>query len=180
MNIIHLDTIDSTNNYAKANIDELADRTIISARTQTKGRGQFEKKWVDLGRENIYMTIVLKPSEDFLQKYVNLTKYLADCLCELLKEIGLAPSIKLPNDVLINGKKVAGILAETITKGQKSKGIILGIGINLNASIDSLSKIDLPATALNIETGSEINKKEFMQKLLDKFFDGYDNWLQIT
>lgn len=177
MDIIYLDTVDSTNNYAKAHLVDLIDQTVIVAKNQTNGRGQFERKWVDLGSENIYMTIVLKPSEEFLQHYVNLTKYLADCLCELIQEIGVNPRIKLPNDVLINGKKVAGILAETITQGNKSKGIALGIGINLNASVENLSKIDLPATALNIELGKDINKHEFLHALLGKFFAGYDVWL---
>lgn len=226
MNIIQFKKLESTNTYAKLNIDNLADRTIISADIQTNGHGQFKRKWVDLGAENIYMTFVLKPSRvilnlfqdltngrycptvvglanptynqnnldpeknstkcinEYLKIYLYLTQYLAVCLCKQIEEMSPHPnprpsrgegvSIKLPNDVLINGKKVAGILAETVTRGNKSKGIVLGIGVNLNTSIENLSKIDSPATSLNLELGKKVNKQEFMQQLIERFFAGYD------
>jgi len=177
MNIIHFETIDSTNTYAKINMETLADRTVISASMQTQGRGRFTRTWVNLGVENIYMTIVLKPSEEFSEVYSNLTQYLSVMLCRKLEEFNLKPKIKWPNDVLLNDKKVAGILAETVFKGGKLKGIALGIGINLNAPQELLSQIDRPATAVNIELGTDIDKQEFMDKLLEKFFNGYDDFL---
>lgn len=176
MNIIYFDKIDSTNTYAKLNIDDLEDMSVISADFQSAGRGRFTRSWVDLGSENIYMTIVLKP-EGLLPVHSNITQYLSVCLCKVLEEHGLKPQIKWPNDVLINGKKVCGILAESIIKGGKLKGIVLGIGVNLNASVENLDKIDRPATSVNLELGKNINKKEFMQNLLEKFFANYDEFL---
>ncbi|MDD3436509.1 MAG: biotin--[acetyl-CoA-carboxylase] ligase [Candidatus Gastranaerophilales bacterium] len=177
MNIIKFKKLNSTNKYAKENLEKLADRTIISAEIQTNGYGRFERPWIDLGGENIYMTFVLKPSKKFSQEHICLTILLADCLCEKLEEMGLKPEIKPPNDVLINGKKISGILAESITKGEKLKGIVLGIGINLNASPDNFDKIDKPVTSLNIELGKKINKEKFMQELIEIFFDDYNFWL---
>lgn len=178
MNIINFDTLDSTNTYAKKNIDNLADKTIISTNIQTNGYGRFERSWVDLGTENIYMTFVLKPSEQLSQTHANLTQYLSVCLCKQLEELNLEPKIKWPNDVLLNGKKVCGILAETVIKGGKLKGIVLGIGVNLNASPNLLDEIDRPATSVNLELGQSIKKQEFMENLINRFFENYEEFLE--
>ncbi len=161
MNIISFEKLDSTNKYAKDNFDNLDDKTIIIADCQTNGYGQFQRAWVDAGGENIYVTFVLKP-KTLQQEHVDLTNYLAEVLCNQFTELGLTPMIKPPNDVLINGKKVCGILAESITKGDKLKGIALGVGINLNSQIENLQKIDQPATSVSLELGREINKRNLL------------------
>lgn len=178
MNIIFFEELDSTNNYAKSNIDSLADKTVISTDVQTKGRGRFTRSWVDLGSDNIFITFVLKPSLNLLPVYSNLTQYLSVVLCHQLEESGLSPQIKWPNDVLLNKKKVCGILAESVFKQGKLKGLALGIGVNLNAEQENLNNIDIPATAVNIELGNPVSKKEFMQKLIENFFEGYENFLE--
>lgn len=177
MNIIFFETLDSTNTHVKQNIDELADKTVICAKRQSAGRGRFTRSWIDVGEENIYMTIVLKPSDTISNVYSNLTQYLSLCLCKQLEGMGLSPNIKWPNDVLINSKKVCGILAETVIKEGKLKGIALGIGINLNTSEEILKTIDIPATSVNLELGRSIDRYEFMKVLLKRFFDGYDKFL---
>lgn len=178
MKMIFFETIDSTNTYAKSNIDDLEDKSVIYTNFQTRGKGRFDRTWINLGSENIYMTIILKPSKKFEQNYSNLTQYLSLCLCRLLEEFNIYPKIKWPNDVLVNGKKISGILAEAVFKGQKLKGIVLGIGVNLNANSKEVSNIDRPATSLNLELGKNIDKPEFMKKLLEKFFEGYDEFLE--
>jgi len=176
--MLQFDKLDSTNTYAKQNIDMLEDKTIVSTNVQTSGYGRFTRSWVDLGTENIYMTFVLKPSDSLSEKHANLTQYLSVTLCKQLETLGLCPQIKWPNDVLLKGKKVCGILAETVVKGGKLKGIALGIGVNLNASAQSLDEIDRPATSVNLEIGHDINKQEFMQKLVEGFFVNYDEFLE--
>lgn len=173
MNIISFEKLDSTNKYAKENFDNLEDKTVIIADYQTNGYGQFQRLWIDAGGENIYMTFVLKP-QTLLQEHVDLTNYLAKVVCNQFEQMGLLPVIKPPNDVLINGKKVCGILAESITKGDKLKGIALGVGINLNSHIKNLQKIDQPATSVSLELGHEINKQEFIDKLIEHFFVEYE------
>lgn len=178
MNIITFNSIKSTNTFAKENIDDLTDKTVICANSQTEGRGRLDRCWVDLGEENIYMTIVLKPSDEFKEVYSNLTQYMSVVLCKELEYLGLLPQIKWPNDVLLNQKKVAGILCETTMQGSKFKGLALGIGINLNAETENLLKIDCPATSVSNELGEKINKKEFIEKLLLSFFNDYDDFLK--
>ena len=151
MDYIALEEIDSTNNYAKVNIDNFADRTIIHAKRQTSGRGRLTRSWVDLGEGNLFMSIVLKPSDTFNEIYPNITQYLSVALCKVLESYGLTPQIKWPNDVLINGKKIAGILSESVMQGGKFKGLVVGIGVNLNAKQAVVDLVpDKLVTALNL------------------------------
>lgn len=179
MNTIYLEEVDSTNLYAKSNLENLADKSIIHAKRQTAGRGRLQRSWLDLGGENLFLSLVLKPSDSFEEKYSNLTQYLSVVLCEVLEEYGLKPQIKWPNDVLINGKKIAGILSETVMQGNKFKGLVLGIGVNLNSSIEKLAMIkDKDAASLNIEIGRTIDKSVFMEKLVTVFFANYEKFLE--
>lgn len=178
MNIINFKELNSTNSYSKQNIEALLDKTVIATDVQTSGYGRFERSWVDLGTENIYMSFILKPSEQLSNVHANLTQYLSVCLCKQLEGFGLEPQIKWPNDVLLSGKKVCGILAETVIRGHKLKGIVLGIGVNLNTSLDSLNEIDRPATSVNLEIGKTIDKQKFMKDLIESFFTNYDEFLE--
>lgn len=178
MKIIELEEIDSTNNYAKMNITAFEDRTVIHSIRQTSGRGRLNRSWIDLGGRNLFMSIVLKPSNTFNEIYPNITQYLSVSLCKVLETYGLQPQIKWPNDVLINGKKIAGILSETVMEGSNLEGIVLGIGINLNSNEAALSSIpDKIATSLNLETGKDIDLNVFLNELLTEFFAHYDEFL---
>ncbi len=178
MELITLKEVDSTNNYAKKNLEIFSDRTVVRALRQTSGKGRLNRSWVDLGEGNLFFSIVLKPSDKFCDIYANLTQYMSVVLCKLLEEYGLAPQIKWPNDVLIDGKKIAGILSETVMQGANFKGLILGAGINLNAEIKDVKAIpDKVVTALNLELSRKIDADEFLNKLLDKFFSNYDEFL---
>ena len=179
MNIIGLEEIDSTNSYAKINIETLADKTVIHAQRQTLGRGRLNRKWVDLGEGNLFMSIVLKPSDRFNELYSNITQYLSVALCNVLESYGLQPQIKWPNDVLINGKKIAGILSETVMQGTNFKGLVLGIGVNLNAEQADVENIpDRVVTSLNLELSHNINLDDFRNTLLEEFFKNYDNFIE--
>lgn len=179
MNIIYLDKVNSTNLYAKENIEKLSDKSVISADIQTNGRGRFNRNWVDMGEGNLFMSIVLKPSSVFSPVYANLTQYLSVILCRIFEEYGLEPEIKWPNDVLIDGKKISGILCETVIQNGSLNGLILGVGVNLNADKDKLSLVsDKPVTALNLELFREYEDKHlFTEKLLNEFFKHYDSFL---
>ena len=178
MQILTLKEVDSTNFYAKNNLEALSDKTIIQALRQTFGHGRFSRKWIDLGGENLYLSFVLKPSTDFLESYSNLTQYLSVVLCEVLENYGLIPSIKWPNDVLINDKKIAGILSETVMQGTELKGLILGIGVNLNVDKKDIKKVtDKVITALNLEINEKVDLQNFTKDLVAKFFEKYDEFL---
>lgn len=177
--VIQLEEVDSTNSYGKKHIDEFEDKIAIITKKQTSGRGRLNRSWVDLGEENLFLSIILKPSETFNEIYPNLTQYLSVTLCKVIESYGIQTQIKWPNDVLIDGKKIAGILSETVMQGQKLKGIVLGVGVNLNSNQEKIDAIpNKIATSLNIETQKAIDLKEFLNKLLTEFFEHYDEFLQ--
>ena len=168
MEFINLEKVDSTNLYAKKHIETLDDRTVILTKEQTAGRGRLNRSWIDLGKNNVFMSIVLKPSETYQEVYSNITQYLSVVLCHALEDYGLKPQIKWPNDVLVNGKKIAGILSESVIQGTNFKGLVLGVGINLNATDEGVKSI----------TDKEVVYKDFLNILLDEFFKNYDKFLK--
>ena len=179
MKTIRLEEINSTNDYAKKNMSQLEHMTAVYAERQTSGRGRLERKWMDTGEDNLFLTIVLKPkTEKEISNFPNLTQYLSVILSMLLEEeYNLNPQIKWPNDVLINGKKVAGILAEGTTHGGKFMGLALGVGVNLNTTSEKLAQIDKPATSVFNELGACIDREIFLKKLLEKFCLSYNKYI---
>ncbi len=170
----------STNDFALEHMVEFSDRTVIYAKRQTKGHGRFERKWISSNTDNLYTSIILKPRLKLDENCIlaNLTQYLCVILAETFEKYGVKASIKWPNDILVNNKIISGILAQTSVKNGELQGIVLGVGINLNMTKEELENIDQPATSLNIETGNDIDKKDFSKKLFDTFFKEYDEFLQ--
>jgi BirA family biotin operon repressor/biotin-[acetyl-CoA-carboxylase] ligase len=78
--------------------------------------------------------------------------------------------MKWPNDVMVDGKKIAGILSEAITQGLQVKGVVLGFGINLAMSQEILDRIDQPATSLNLLIDRLVDRDEFLEKVVAQFF----------
>ena len=173
MKIIRFESIDSTNTYALKNCDDLEHKTIIVADRQTMGRGRFNRKWISDVEGNIYMSIVLKPKiysslNEFLQNItIRMAEIVVEVLDQYLVEKNIKSSIKYPNDVLVNGEKIAGILAEAKTFKNKLKVCVIGVGINLNQQKDLLRELDQPATSLNLVLDRPIDTQEFFFKLVD-------------
>ena len=178
MNLVFLEEVESTNKYAKEHIYELNDKAVIYTDNQTAGRGRLNRVWNYMGKDNIYASIILKPSDTMKEIYSNLTQYLCVILAEVFEEYGVVPQIKWPNDIKINLKKISGILAEGVIENGKLKGLVLGFGINLNTKREILDKINQPATSLNIETGMVIDKQNFLKKVLEKFCLRYDKFIE--
>lgn len=174
----NFEELESTNDFAMQNIDNIEDRTVIVADRQTNGHGRFNRKWVSENSENLYATIVLKPNKSIaeLSYLSNLTQYMSVVLCEVLESYGVNPQVKWPNDVLVNGKKISGLLASSAVSGDTLKGFVLGLGVNLNLTREDVELIDQPATSLNLETGKRIDKKDFSRQLFSKFFDSLETF----
>lgn len=172
MNLLKFDLIDSTNTYGVKNFDDLEDKTIITANAQTSGKGRFDRVWVSENCGNIYLSFILKPqNKDHLS---NLTQFLSTAAAKVIETYGITPEIKWPNDVLINGKKICGVLCEGVLEKNKFKGVVLGIGINLNNDKETLKNIEKPVTSLNLETKKHINKEDFLNSLINEFFKNYE------
>ncbi len=179
MNVIRLEEVDSTNNYAKSHIADLEDRSVVHAIRQTNGRGRFDRTWVDLGPNNLFFTIILKPCSEFSSVCPNITQYACIILCRIFENYGINPKIKWPNDVMIEGKrKISGILSESVIKNGQLEGLVVGIGVNLNSSQNDVDNIpDRVATSLNLEIGNPVNMDAFLNEFLKEFFAHYDKFL---
>ena len=169
--------LNSTSVYAHEHLEELSDFDVISCDLQTQGHGQFERAWYSNSENggNIYISIILKP--DDLTHLNELTRYVALIGAQTLEEYGIVPTFKYPNDILINGKKIAGFLAESEFMGNNFKGVIVGCGINLNLNEEDIKNINIPATSVYLETGKNVDKKEFLNKFLENFKNGYGEFL---
>lgn len=180
MKYLYLKRVDSTNKWAKSHISELEDKTLVYTYDQTEGRGRLDRKWTNVGNDNIYASIVLKPEGKLKEVYSNLTQYLCLVIAQVMEEYGTNPKIKWPNDIQINSKKISGILAEGagVNTDGKIEGLVLGFGINLNSSKEILETINQPATSLNIEIGSKVDKEEFLKKVFDRFCLMYDKFIE--
>ena len=178
MELLFLKEVDSTNKYAKEHILELADGTLVYADIQTAGRGRMNRSWESNSGDNLYASIVLKPSKELKEFYSNFTQYLSLVLVEVFEEYKVYPKIKWPNDVRINTKKIAGILAETVFEKKELKGIILGFGVNLNCTKEDMDSIDQLATSLNLELNCKIDREIFLKKVIDKFCLRYNKFIK--
>jgi len=166
------DDISSTNMKAKELAKKGAEQgTIVLSKIQTKGRGRFDRNWKS-PEDGLYFSIILRPNCK-PEKATIFPLLAALSICETVKSIcDLDVKIKWPNDVLINGRKVSGILLETESKKDLIDHVIIGIGINLNIDLDMLSK-EFNATSISYEIGIKLNYFDFFKKVLfqlDKFY----------
>lgn len=136
LNLIILPVVDSTNSYAQRLVSEqlAGEGTAVVAWEQTSGRGQRGSAWESQAGSGLYFSIILQPSLN-ASGQILLNKALSTAVCRYISDrTGFVARIKWPNDILIDGRKVCGILLEASFKGEKISSMILGCGINLNHS----------------------------------------------
>lgn len=169
---IHLDTVDSTNSWAKKHVRPSNSLLCVTAEEQTGGRGQGSKSWVSPRGENLYASLCFAVPRDF-PKINELNSMLARSPSSVLETYGYAAQIKQPNDLLINQKKVAGILTEAITY-KDHIDLFLGIGINVNMTSEHLKQIDQPATSLQLESKDQqpLDRLKLLHALTQHFIIG--------
>lgn len=164
--IIHFNTIESTNDYAKSIGYEEKEGTVIISETQTKGRGRLGRKWSSKQGEGIYMSIILKPNIE-LNKTPFLTLIAGASIVKVLNDLEAGALIKWPNDIILNSKKIGGILSELAIADDKVSFIVIGIGINVN-NREFPNEISDIATSLYKE-GYEISKDDIVKQILFEF-----------
>jgi BirA family biotin operon repressor/biotin-[acetyl-CoA-carboxylase] ligase len=170
-----LDSVDSTNSYALSNIDTLAHNTFIYADIQTSGRGRLNREWVSDSSKNLYCSVVIKPEGDYRRlPLVNFTQLFCVIFAEVISSYGVTPQIKWPNDILINGKKVVGILSEVSFSGERFNGIVIGVGMNLASDPSEVLDRNQGVTTLLHECGQTVSREEIIKKaalLYDAYYD---------
>ncbi len=161
MKRIYFDTLDSTNDYCKRNASLLPSFCVVYTTHQTKGKGRNQRSWVSEPFLNLSLSL-------FIKKPINHPEYLsiltALAVVSTLKALDIQPQIKWPNDILIEKKKVCGILLEALNQGKKTDYII-GVGININTTSfpDELKK---KATSIAIFLNQTISIKKVLRIFL--------------
>ena len=151
---------------------EHSEGALAVAEEQTEGRGRLGRNWHSPPGVSVLCSILLEPSVE-TQRLPELSLVAGKAAAEAISTVtALGPEIKLPNDILLGGRKVAGILAEA-----RDGRVVLGIGINVNLTEDKLpTDVDLPATSLRVELGREVDRAELLTELLAVLERRYDVW----
>ena len=171
-NLLHFDTLDSTQTYLKTHWGRLEDKTTVVTDEQTAGRGRYDRRWISQPG-GLYFSVLLKPhSSRFLP---NLTQLMALSVCQAAEHYGLQPNLKWPNDVQLAGKKLCGILSEAVVQNSQVACLIIGAGVNVEQK--DLSNVGQPAISLR-EAGVMVDKQDFLQTLLTFFWQHYESVLQ--
>lgn len=171
-NFIYCDEIDSTNTELLENRQQYKKTgTVLLAEKQLKGKGRRGRSWQSAKGLNLTFSVLIAKdvSIAFNINHINLAASLAVAIAiENLYQ--LRTQLKWPNDVLVNGKKVSGILIETVYKGSKVERIVIGFGINLNQIVFQ-GDFNFPPTSLKLESNTEINREHFLAEVLNIFED---------
>jgi len=164
----HFESVSSTNDWVKAHLKTLPSDSLllVTADGQTAARGQYGRQWFSPKGVNIYASFGFLVGEN--QNPLQLTHLLAISTAHTLKKYGIFCQIKWPNDLLVNQKKIAGILCETESLSSQL-GIALGIGLNVNMAKTTLAAINQPATSLLLETGQTYNIQKILTLLKEHF-----------
>ena len=154
--------------------DDHSEGAVAVTEEQTEGRGRLGRRWLSPPGVSLLFSILLEPPVE-TPRLPELSLIAGEaCAGAIAAAAGVTPEIKLPNDVLIAGRKVAGILAEA-----REGRVVLGIGVNVNVPEDELpAEVDRPATSLLVETGREIDRAELLVELLDRLERAYDDWVR--
>ena len=158
----------STNDVAeKLARDGVKEGFVVFAESQTKGSGRLGRKWISPTHKGLWFSVLLRPDLR-PQEATQLTVASATALRRAIEsETGLKPEIKWPNDILIGGKKVAGILTELSAELDRVKHVILGIGIDVNLDAGEFpAELKKMATSLKIESGEIISRSELATAIL--------------
>lgn len=165
------DEISSTNSEAYRLAEEgAADGTLVIAECQTKGKGRIGRKWVSPKGGGIYMSLVLRPDAE-MDEIPSITLIVASAVARAIKsETALEAKVKWPNDIFVNGKKVAGILTEMKAQPDSIDFLVVGIGINVNTPA---SKLPPEGTSLAAETLKTYERTAFLRRILEELEGSY-------
>ena len=160
---VRFSALPSTNAWAVEHLSELQEGFIVRADAQTAGRGRFGRNWVSVPGKGLSVSLVLK-EESWIPVGPNLGQAAALAVSDLLAGYGIQGQLKWPNDVMVNDRKICGILVE---QGEAGKGVVVGIGLNVNISAEEFRQaaLERPATSLAEAAGRAFDLEAVMESL---------------
>lgn len=165
--IIYYKQIGSTQEYAKTILGKTKNGTIVITDNQTNGIGTKGRTWYSNNEKNITMTVIIYPNCD-IKKLEGYTVKVAEAMRDTIKELyNINLKIKVPNDLIINNKKISGILTNSTTLDGVVKYLLVGIGFNVNEEklANEISEI---ATSLKIEFDKEFSREDIIINFIEK------------
>jgi BirA family biotin operon repressor/biotin-[acetyl-CoA-carboxylase] ligase len=165
--ILNFNELPSTNDYLKENASFFNEGTVVWTKNQTSGRGQQGNKWISEADKNLTFSILLLPHFLQVNKQFYLSMVTALAVTDFLKKFDVEAQIKWPNDILVNKKKISGILIENTLKGNSINCSIVGVGININqtnfCAPNSTSLLNV------IKSNSAFNLEELLKAFITIF-----------
>ena len=166
--IRYYDSIGSTNNEALAwATSDAKDLSLVIADEQTAGRGRLDRKWFTPKGTALAFSLILRPAvgeKPYLTRIVGLA---ALAITDTLRTRGLVSHIKWPNDILLNGRKVAGILVESVWSGEEVDCLVIGVGVNvLRDAVPSADLLLFPAASLEESLGPAVERENILRDIL--------------
>ena len=169
--VFFIDTTESTMKLAWDYVDrEKTDGILIITDYQTQGRGRYNRKWISQPKKDLLLSLVVKSPTNILNQLLMVASL---SVFDLLLSLDLQPQIKWPNDVLVDGKKIAGTIAESRIISQKFSYAVIGIGLNVNLLLDESSPIISSYTSILKEKKVEYDRYELLKQLLINLDDYY-------
>jgi len=178
--VISFTETDSTNVQARRIAEEGGiEGTVVVADQQIAGRGRLGRRWESPAGVNLYCSILLRPQIP-VQQAPQLTFLSAVTVVETLKDVcQLSAEVKWPNDILVNGAKISGLLNEMSAETEQIHFVILGVGINLNMTANQFPDgLNYPATSVLLETGKSVDRLVFLRAFLQRLDLYYAEFLQ--
>jgi len=169
--IRYFDSIGSTNDEALQWANEGArDLSLIVADEQTLGRGRMDRVWFTPPGTALAFSLILRPSADEKPHLSRLVGLASLSITEALHPLGLHPQIKWPNDVLLNQRKVAGVLIELVWFEEEVSCVVIGIGVNiLQRAVPATDILRFPATSLENALGNPVEREKVLHDILAAF-----------
>lgn len=168
------DSIGSTNDEALAWAAAGApDFSLVLADEQTQGRGRLDRRWFTPKGSGLAVSLILRPPVSHLPHLSRTVGLAALSIADACFKLGLKPQIKWPNDILLNGKKTAGILIETVWSGDAADSLVVGMGVNiLKSSVPPADLLQFPATSIEEALGEKTPAREdILFYILSAFLD---------
>ena len=177
VNVVHYKEVDSTNAEARRlSVEGAESGLVVTAKKQTAGKGRRGRSWESPADENLYFSILLRPSLE-PEKAPMLTLVMAYSVAKALQKEDIQVLIKWPNDLVLSGKKVCGILTEMNLSGAQVEDVIVGVGLNVN-TMKFPDELEDKATSLRKETLRELECGELLQLILKEFDKQYQRFLE--
>lgn len=171
--IISTITTTSTNNNAISIAENVTEGTVVITESQTEGRGRRGRNWVSPFGMGLYFSIILKPVLP-VAKLPRMTILIGVAIANALKKFNIFPQLKWPNDIILNEKKIGGVLSELFVEGDIAKYVVVGVGLNVHTRSDDFpEEIRKIAGSIFTETGKSFSRLKILTACLSEIDNAY-------